>query len=178
MKRIDAEGADPARPRKANAASISLFDIFPRHIAEALRDGRPVKAEQKDCVTIFFSDIVGFTMVSSELPPQKVASLLDRLYTKLDKLWETHDVFKVETIGDAYMAVSNIVKDQKDDHCKRIAEFTIEAILAANETYIDLEEKGNGCVNIRVGFHAGPVVADVSLSAYPWFVRLASVDQN
>ena len=59
------------------------------------------------------------------------------------------------------MAVSNLIKDQHEDHAKRIAAFAIETIAAANETYIDLEDKAKGFVNIRVGFHSGSVVADV-----------------
>jgi len=144
-----------------NNASISLFDIFPKHIAEALRDGRRVEAEHREVVTIFFSDIVGFTNISSSLDPRKVANMLDRLYLKLDNLSVKHDVFKVETIGDAYMAVTNLVKDQPDDHAKRIADFAIDAIKAANETNVDEDDLGMGVVNIRVGFHSGPVVADV-----------------
>ena len=160
LKRIEATDLDAGMPTK-NKATVSLFDIFPRHIAEALRDGKTVEAEHRDVVTIFFSDIVGFTTISSELEPRKVASMLDRLYTKFDELSRKHDIFKVETIGDAYMAVTNLVKDQHDDHAKRIAEFAIDAINAANATYIDLESPEKGFVNIRVGFHSGPVVADV-----------------
>ena len=194
VKRIDAEssfyGATNAK------SSVSLFDIFPRHIAEALRDGRSVEPEHRDCVTIFFCDIVGFTTISSELEPQKIANLLDRLYSKFDDLSNKHDIFKLETIGkfcvlspcaspcsyskcltphplsnifssfslyagDAYVAVSNLVKDQHEDHAKRIAEFSMEALVAANETPIDLDELSKGNVNIRVGFHSGPIVADV-----------------
>lgn len=59
------------------------------------------------------------------------------------------------------MAVTNLVKDQPDDHVKLIAEFAIEAIEAANETLIDTEDPSKGYVNIRCGFHSGPVVADV-----------------
>lgn len=112
-------------------------------------------------MTIFFSDIVDFTAISSELEPRKVADLLDRLYTAFDALSNAHEVFKVETIGDAYMAVTNLVQDQPDDHAKRIAEFAIDAIEAANETLIDKEDPSKGYVNIRCGFHSGPVVADV-----------------
>lgn len=86
------------RPKDSN---VSLFDIFPRHVAEALRDGRKVEPQHKDCVTIFFSDIVGFTDLASKLAPAKVANLLDRLYHVFDDLSIKHDVFKVETIGDA-----------------------------------------------------------------------------
>ena len=59
------------------------------------------------------------------------------------------------------MAVTNLVKDQEEDHARRIAEFAIEAIAAANSTDIDTDDPSRGCVNIRVGFHSGPVVADV-----------------
>ena len=162
LKRIDADQAELAgsKNRRSNA-HISLFDIFPRHVAEALEKGQTVNPEHKDSVCIFFSDIIGFTTMSSTLEPQKVANMLDRLYTKFDQLSEKYDCFKVETIGDAYMAVTNLVKNQEHDYAKRIAQFAIEAVTAANETAIDTDDPKKGSVNIRVGFHAGPVVADV-----------------
>jgi len=92
LKRVDADGVDPNQSKRS--PTVSLFDIFPRHIAEALRDGRTVEAEHKECVTIFFSDIVGFTSISSSLDPRKVASMLDRLYTKFDALSNKYEVFK------------------------------------------------------------------------------------
>jgi class 3 adenylate cyclase len=161
LKREEVDSVDPGQPTTGKASQISLFDIFPRHIAEAMRDGRAVEPEHRDVVTIFFSDIVGFTNISSELPPRKVANMLDRLYTKLDSLSQEYDVFKVETIGDAYMAVTNLVKDQSEDHAKRIAEFAIKAVQAANETCVDEDDPKRGFVNLRVGFHSGSVVADV-----------------
>ena len=96
VKRIDSETDNEGQGSKTTS-SISLFDIFPRHIAEALRDGRTVESEHRDCVTIYFSDIVGFTNISSELPPRKIASMLDRLYTKFDALSQKHDIFKVRS---------------------------------------------------------------------------------
>jgi hypothetical protein len=47
------------------------------------------------------------------------------------------------------MAVTNLVKNQDGDHCKRIAEFAIEAIKAANQTEIDADDPDKGHVNIR-----------------------------
>ncbi|CAB9499064.1 activated protein kinase catalytic subunit alpha-1 [Seminavis robusta] len=163
LKRADAKTVEPSQTRKVaqNAMNISLYDIFPAHIAKALEEGKQVEAEHKDCVTIFFSDIVGFTTISSTLPPRKIADMLDRLYHALDDLSHKHDLYKVETIGDAYMAVTNLVKDQPNDHAKRIAEFAVEAIAAANQTAIDTDDLTKGYVNIRVGFHSGPIVADV-----------------
>jgi len=59
------------------------------------------------------------------------------------------------------MAVTNLVKDQQFDHAKRIAQFAVDAIQVANETLVDEDDPNRGFVNIRVGFHCGPVVADV-----------------
>lgn len=58
------------------------------------------------------------------------------------------------------MAVTNLAKKQPD-HCKRISEFAIDAIRVANQTLIDEDNPDLGFVNIRVGFHSGPVVSNV-----------------
>jgi class 3 adenylate cyclase len=62
---------------------------------------------------------------------------------------------------------TSVVKNQPDDHATRIAEFSIAAIKAANETLIDADDPERGYLNIRVGFHSGAVVADVVGSRNP-----------
>ena len=171
LKRLHANTAEPnhrlfsKQKRKSvifrEAGQSLLNDVFPPHIAKALQEGKKIEPESRAEVTIFFSDIVGFTNISSTLEPIKVSHMLDRLYQKFDSLSHKHDVFKVETIGDAYMAVTNLVKDQSGDHAKRVAEFSIDALHAANETIVDEDDESKGFVNIRVGFHSGPVVANV-----------------
>lgn len=95
LKRVDVESAKPGHGT-VKASSASLFDMFPRHIAEALRDGRTPEPDHRESVTIFFSDIVGFTTLSATLEPRKVAQMLDRLYTRFDHLSQQHDIFKGE----------------------------------------------------------------------------------
>jgi hypothetical protein len=82
-----------------------LYSVFPKHVADSLRNGQKVEPENHDLVTIFFSDIVGFTDISSKLDPLKISDMLDRLYHSFDALSDYHDVFKVETY------VWNILKD-------------------------------------------------------------------
>eukprot|EP00045_Choanoeca_perplexa_P007673 m.70502 g.70502 ORF g.70502 m.70502 type:complete len:1257 (+) comp14167_c0_seq1:503-4273(+) len=137
-----------------------LYDCFPPHIAEKLKKGEKIKPEQRDNVTLFFSDIVGFTNISSTIEPGLVSDMLDRLYHKFDDLANKYELFKVETIGDAYFCASNLVSDQSE-HAIRIAMFSIEAIRAAKATPILKNDPSRGFVNIRVGFHCGSVVTNV-----------------
>ncbi|KAL3912872.1 MAG: hypothetical protein SGILL_006720, partial [Bacillariaceae sp.] len=74
-----------------------LYSVFPKHVADSLRNGQKVEPENHDLVTIFFCDIVGFTDISSTLDPMKISDMLDRLYHSFDALSDYHDVFKVET---------------------------------------------------------------------------------
>ena len=71
------------------------------------------------------------------------------------------NIFIACSLNSSYMAVTNLVKDQESDHTKRIALFAIEALKAAEKIPIDPGDMSFGNVQIRVGFHSGPVVADV-----------------
>jgi class 3 adenylate cyclase len=116
-----------------------------------------VEPENHECITIFFSDVVNYTTVSAELDPQKVSNMLHRFFNRFDALAEKHQVFKVETIGEAWMGVTNCVADQSSDHAKRIALFVLDAVQAANETLIDVDDPDCGYLSIRVCFHSGEV---------------------
>lgn len=94
-------------PRKPT----SLYDVFPKHIADALNAGKRVEPESHEIVTVVFSDIVGFTDISQQFTPLKVSSMLDRLYRQFDSLAGKHKIFKVETIGGKFnLAHSAIVQ--------------------------------------------------------------------
>ena len=109
LKRLDVDAVEPglniismqlSKQSKARKNERLLLEVFPEHIANALREGKKIEPEHHEIVTIFFSDIVGFTNISSILTAIKVSDMLDRLYLKFDALSRMYDVFKIETIGD------------------------------------------------------------------------------
>lgn len=91
--------------RKLNLALV--HQILPPKVAEQIIAGKQVAPEAFDEVTIFFSDVEGFTTICSQVTPDKVVNMLNDLYTVMDYCTSKFPLYKVETIGDAYM-VSDI----------------------------------------------------------------------
>lgn len=77
---------------------ILLYKIMPQDAIQKLHRGQTV-IERFNIVTIFFSDIVGFTSLCGDMRPVQVMKMLNELYEQFDKIVEKHGVYKVETIG-------------------------------------------------------------------------------
>ena len=86
---------------EASQQRALLQQILPDHVLRALQEGRTPSSRTFELVTVFFSDIKGFTNISSTQTPEGVMLMLDELYKKFDALCNKHNLMKVETIGDA-----------------------------------------------------------------------------
>jgi len=80
--------------------------MMPPHIVERLVAGEKTMSESHNAVSILFSDIVGWTSIAAALPTAGVVRLLDHVFRIFDGLTAQFGVFKVETIGDAYMVAA------------------------------------------------------------------------
>ena len=65
------------------------------------------------------------------------------------------------------MGVSNLFEACPHDHAKRVALYSMDVIQAASETLVDMDDPSLGFVQIRAGFHSGPVLAGVVGSRLP-----------
>jgi class 3 adenylate cyclase len=92
-----------------------------------------------------------------------VFTLLESVYSAFDAIAARRGVFKVETIGDAYVAVVGL-PEPRDDHAVVMVKFARDCRLQMAELVRDLEKSlgpGTGDLKLRFGLHSGAVTAGV-----------------
>ncbi|XP_033638066.1 atrial natriuretic peptide receptor 1-like [Asterias rubens] len=144
-----------------------LHQMLPRTVAAQLKRGDVVTAEQYEQVTVYFSDIVGFTRLASESTPFQVVELLSDLYTLFDDTIDNYDVYKVETIGDAYMVASGVPERNGSRHAAEIGSMALDLLSSVKS--FRMRHRPSEQLQLRSGMHTGPVVAGVVGQKMPRF---------
>ncbi|XP_018617460.2 heat-stable enterotoxin receptor-like isoform X1 [Scleropages formosus] len=135
------------------------FMLLPGPVVRSLKETGRVEPELFEEVTIYFSDIVGFTTLCQYSTPMEVVDMLNDIYKNFDSILDNHDVYKVETIGDAYMVVSGLPRRNGNRHAVDICRMALD-ILAFMGTF-ELQHMPGLPVWIRIGVHSGPCAAGV-----------------
>jgi len=133
-----------------------MLNILPKPIAERLKKGEKNISGSYPEVTILFSDLVGFTKMSSQKSAADLVKLLNDLFSRFDKRGENLGLEKIKTIGDAYMAVGGL-PIPRSDH----AEIAADMALGMFEDLAAFNAENNAELNMRIGLNSGPVVAGV-----------------
>lgn len=147
MEDLDAERAESER---------LLLNILPEVIAERLKTGPGVIADQFDSVSILFADIVGFTPLSERLSAHEVVVWLNDVYSAFDSFVQKMGLEKIRTIGDNYMVASG-VPTPRDDHATAITRLALDM----QDHIAGLPPIGDRAIEFRVGINSGPVVGGV-----------------
>ncbi|XP_072224711.1 guanylyl cyclase C [Leuresthes tenuis] len=135
------------------------FMLLPAPVVRSLKETGRVEPELFEEVTIYFSDIVGFTTLCHYSTPMEVVDMLNEIYKNFDSILDHHDVYKVETIGDAYMVASGLPKRNGNRHAVDIAHMALD-ILSFVGTF-ELQHLPGIPLWIRIGVHSGPCAAGV-----------------
>ena len=133
-----------------------LLNILPASIANRLKDGETVIANEYNEAAILFADIAGFTTISQHIAPAALVENLNKIFTHFDSLAEKFGLEKIKTIGDSYMAASGLI-EEKDDHISNMADLALAMTNDIQKFSLD----GHTKCDVRIGIHTGTVIAGV-----------------
>jgi class 3 adenylate cyclase len=139
---------------KARSQAL-LRNVLPQRVIDRLEAGEQRIADRHDDVAVLFGDFVGFTRIASELPPADLVAELDELFRGFDAICDRLEIEKIKTVGDAYLAVAGLAGSERDP-AMAIADAALEMI-----ELVRRHPHGRAAWELRIGLHAGPIVAGV-----------------
>jgi len=133
-----------------------LLNILPKDIAAILKNESRTIADHYAAASILFADMVGFTPLSSEIPPVEMVELLNEVFSYFDGLVDKYGLEKIKTIGDCYMIASGVPRP-RPDHAHALIRLALEMrAYLATHTF-----RAGRQLHFRMGINSGPVLAGV-----------------
>eukprot|EP00835_Amoeboradix_gromovi_P006447 NODE_760_length_4449_cov_0.664828.p1 type:complete len:1058 gc:universal NODE_760_length_4449_cov_0.664828:4325-1152(-) len=104
--------------------------------------------------SILFADVVGFTALSSIIDKDELLKILNHVFTRFDKIADMHDMEKIKTVGDCYVAVGGITTSSEDcvARCALMGMKMVEAMKDIQNSEIIPD---GVVVALRIGAHVG-----------------------
>jgi guanylate cyclase len=143
------------RDRYQKRSDDLLHTILPHEIAERLKTGPRMIADDYASASVLFADLVDFTPMSAGMSPSELVGLLNDVFTTCDGFVAELGLEKIKTVGDEYMVAAGVPLSRPDHACV-IAELAlrIRDHFAANQ--VDGRR-----LAFRIGINSGPVTAGI-----------------
>jgi adenylate cyclase len=137
-----------------------LLNILPAEVAEELKAKGAAEAKLIDEVTVLFTDIKDFTLLSQKLSPKELVAEINNCFSAFDRIMQKHHVEKIKTIGDAYMAAGGL-PTPNNTHASDVVKAALEIQQYIAGYRKQKESAGQPGFELRIGIHTGPVVAGI-----------------
>jgi adenylate cyclase len=158
MRELDVSRAAAAAAHRKTEELLA--NILPQSIAVELRDNGKVAPRYFPSATILFADFKGFTQLTERLEPAALIGLLDQYFSMFDEIMARHDLEKLKTIGDSYMAVAGVPYENRS-HPAQAALAALEMQATVQKMKVQREKIRLPALDLRIGLHTGPVIAGV-----------------
>jgi class 3 adenylate cyclase len=146
--------------KEKNRSENLLLNILPEVVAEELKEKGHADAQLIEHVSVLFTDFRGFTAMSEQLSPKDLVNDLNICFSEFDRIIAEHNIEKIKTIGDAYMAAGGLPIPNTTHAADVVqAAFKMRDFVEAGKAR--KIEKGLPYFEIRIGIHTGPVVAGI-----------------
>jgi adenylate cyclase len=133
-----------------------MLNVLPASIAERLRSGDTVIADDHPACSIVFADLSGFTAHAERLPAAEVVRELNTIVTRFDALVAQRGAEKIKTIGDGYLAACGLPDpDPKHVHTACALALDLRDVMDSLNSELGTNYR------LRIGVHTGPAVAGV-----------------
>jgi class 3 adenylate cyclase len=103
---------DPAEALRRRRLSDARGAATPAEDETADADAHLFCSEAHECVTVVFVDLVDFTPLAESQEPMATMQMLHALFSRYDDVADALDVYKLETVGDCYVAVAGLTSPE------------------------------------------------------------------
>lgn len=137
-----------------------LNSILPTDVVRAFKQGNLSLAYSFEEMTFLFADIVGFTNFCFNHTAEQAVNLVTRLFADFDQQAKNLGVYKVCTIGDAYVVVNEPRMDRGVMYMECVKVFSMARLMLQTIVRVRKQVQHEG-LDMRIGMHHGKFVGGV-----------------
>jgi adenylate cyclase len=141
-------------------ANDLLLNVLPEFVAKELQQKGHVAPRHFPIATILFADLVNFSRLSKGMSPSETVDELNTLFVGFDEILERHNMEKIKTIGDGYMAAGGIPIQNSTNPVDAVRS-GLEMVEFVKGIKEGNAKAGKPVWDIRIGIHTGDLIAGV-----------------